>query len=235
MSSLIDLVVATGMFFVFVALIISFVLAYYSNFLGVLQDSELRTTGANVQNIFFGGKGVPQDWETRNTTPARIGLINDLFRKAVVLTTTNTTDLNNVTLNLTVNFDAPCQNTTRENTIRIYNETNGEHPYTLYNKSFCVANTFLRSADVAINVTIPALTSKTFFVYFSPESGINLTNYGTVAFPANVTNYTAIVYPAEKLSMVSPSKLRALRNLTYTQVAETLGSNTRFEVEVDRP
>jgi len=40
-------------------------------------------------------------------------------------------------------------------------------------------------------------------------------------------------YPAETLKMVSVSKLRALKNLTYSQIAKTLGSSTEFLLEVD--
>lgn len=235
MTSLIDVSIATGLFFVFVALVISFVLSYYTSFLGVLQDSELRTSAANVHNIFFGGKGVPADWETRTATPARIGLLNDLFRLPVVLSTTNSSNFNNVTLNFSVSFDPSCLNTTRESTIRIFNESNVEHPYTLYNKTYCISSTFLQSADLAVNVTLPALRSKIFFVYFSPESGINSSNYGTIPFPQNATNYTATKYPAETLRMLSPSKLVALKNLTYSQILETLGGNTRFRIEVEKP
>lgn len=237
MASLIDLVVATGLFFVFVALILGFVLSYYSSFLSVLQESELRTQAANVDNIFFGGKGVPEDWDTRNTTPARIGLLNDLYRTPFIITTTNATDVNNVTLNFTINFDPLCLNKTRETTIRVYNATNAEFPYTLYNKTFCVANTYVKKADFALNFSLRSLTPYTFFVYYSPEAGINATGYGNIVFPSYNTpnNLNITYYPTESLRMVSPSKLRALRNLTYSQVAQTLGSNTRFQLEVDSP
>jgi len=237
MTSLIDVVIATGIFFVSIALTMSFVLSYYSNFQSVLEDSDLRTSAANVNNIFFGGKGVPEDWETRDTTPSRIGLVNDLFRMPVILATTNATDLNNVTLNFTANFDQGCLNRTRENTIRIYNGTNSEFPFTLFNRSFCPGNAFLRSADISINMTMPALSARPMFIYFSPESGINGSNstYGVIPFPRNVSNYTATIYPIETLKTISPSKLRALRNLTYSQIALTLGSNTRFQLEVDVP
>ena len=242
MASLIDLVISIGLFFVFVALIMSFVLTYYSNFLGVLQDSELRTSAANVNNIFYGGKGVPEDWETRNSTPARIGLLNDMYKVPLLITVTNSTPLTNSTINFTLSLDPSCLNRTRESTIRIYNETNHEHPYTLYNKTFCVAGTFLKTADVAMNVTLPAQMPRTFHVYFSPETGINSTSYGTIAFTImtnrttqNVTNYTVAQYPTETVKMISPSKLRALRNLTYSQIAQSLGGGIRFELEVDSP
>lgn len=233
MSSLVDFVIATGIFFVSVALVISFVLSYYSNFLGVLQDSELRSAAINANNVLFGGKGLPENWESTNTTPSRIGLMTDLFRMPVVITTKNNTDFNKAILNFSVTFDPSCMNRTQEKTIRIYNETNYEHQYTLYNKSFCAGGTYLRSADLSVNVTIPALTSKRFFIYFSPESNINVTNSTTIWWPVNATNYTTIVYPPENLKMVSPSKLRALRNLTYSQVAEILGGDVSFELEVD--
>lgn len=233
MTSMIDFVIATGIFFVSVAIVISFVLGYYSNFLGVLQDSELRSAAIATNSILFGGKGVPENWETTNATPSSIGLMNDLFRKPVVLTTTNASSFGNATLNFTVTFDPTCLNTTRESTIRIYNETNHEHAYGLYNRSYCAGNEFLRSSDIAVNVTIPALTSKIFFVYYSPESGINGTNTLAVPFPANQTNYSAVVYPSDELKMISPSKMRALRNLSYPQVAEVLGGDVAFELEVD--
>lgn len=233
MTSMIDFVIATGIFFVSVAVVISFVLGYYSNFLGVLQDSELRSSAIATSNILFGGKGVPENWETTNVTPTRIGLMNDLFRMPVVLSTTNSSGFNNATLNFTVNFDPSCLNRTRENTIRIYNETNHEHMYTLYNRSFCAGGTYLRSSDISVNVTVPALTSKIFFVYFSPEADINATGNFVVPFPVNATDYTATVYPSENFQMVSPSKMRAARNLSYSQVVEILGGDVAFELEVD--
>jgi hypothetical protein len=233
MTSMIDFVIATGIFFVSVAVVISFVLGYYSNFLGTLQESELRSSAIATNNLLFGGKGVPENWETTNTTPSSIGLMNDLFRTPVVLTTTNASNFNNATLNFTVTFDPSCANRTREGTIRVYNETNHEHAYGLYNKTYCAGNEFLRSSDVAVNVTIPALTSKIFFVYSSPETNVNGTNQLSVPFPANQTNYSAVVYPPENLKMVSPAKMRALRNLSYAQVAEILGGGVAFELEVD--
>lgn len=234
MSSMIDFVIATGIFFVSVALVISFVLSYYSNFLGVLQESELRSSAMTAYSVFFSGKGVPENWETSNRAPLKIGLVNDLFRIPVILSTTNETNLNNATLNFTINFDSSCLNKTRESTIKIYNETNSNYPFTIYNRSFCQPNDFLKSADFAVNVTLPALRAKTFYVYFSPEPNINSTSSTyTIAFPQNASNYTAIVYPADKMKMISPSKVRALRNLSYSEIVDTLGGSTTFELEVD--
>jgi len=239
MSSLVDLVVATGIFFVFVALLISFVLTYYTNFIGVLEDGELRTSAANVNNVFFGGKGVPSDWETRPDPPVRIGLLNDLYRAPILLATRNSSNFNNATLNFSFSFDPSCTNTTRESTIRVFNDTNVEHPYTLYNKTYCVANQYLKSADFAINISLAALKPTRLYIYYSPEPGLNATPYGTIAFPTypnwfgNNSNYTVLKYPAETLKMVSVSKLRALKNLTYSQIAKTLGSSTEFLLEVD--
>lgn len=239
MSSLVDLVIATGMFFVFTALLMSLVLTYYTNFVGVLEDSELRTSAANVNNVFFGGKGVPSDWETRADLPARIGLLNDLYKAPIVVATKNSSDFNNFTFNFSLSFDPACANTTRESTIRVFNDTNVEHPYTLYNKTYCVANEYLKSADFALNATLPALRPVRLFVYYSPEAGVNATAYGSIAFPTytnwlgNSSNYTVLKYPVETLKMVSVSKVRALKNLTYSQIAQTLGGSTEFLLEVD--
>ena len=235
MSSLIDLTIAVGLFFVFIVVILVSVLDYYTNFLSLLEDSELRTNSLNVRNIFLGGKGVPDDWETRNTSPVRIGLVNDLYKQPFVITTTNSTPYNNNTINLTVNFDPNCENRTLENTIRIYNSTNSEHPFNLYNTSFCSGTSFLQTADIAMNITIPALTAKAFFIFYSPEPGINATNYGDIEFNAylnGTSNYTIINYPTEELTMISPSKVNALRNLTFDEIKATLGG-INFELEVD--
>jgi hypothetical protein len=239
MSSLVDLAVATGIFFVFIAMIMSLVLTYYTNFISVLEDSELRTSAANVDNVLFGGKGVPPDWETRSELPARIGLLNDLYRAPILLATKNSSNFNNVTVNFTFSFDPACANTTRENTIRVFNDTNVEHAYTLYNKTYCVTNEYLKSADFALNVNLEALKPTRLFIYYSPESGVNATSYGTVNFPTypnwfgNSSNYTVLKYPVENLKMVSISKMRALRNLTYSQIAQILGGSTDFVLEVD--
>lgn len=241
MSSLVDLVVATGLFFVFTAFIMTSVLSYYTNFLSVLEDSELRTSAANVNSVFFGGEGVPSDWELRSGAPVRIGLMTELNRVPIIVATKNSTDFNNFTMNFTMNFDPSCSNTTRENTIRVFNDTNVEHPYTLYNKTYCVANDYLKSADFAMNISLSALRPTRFSVYYSSEYGINATNYGVISYPkytnwtSNMTNFTVVKYPVEALKMVSVTKVRALKNLTYSQVAQTLGSNTRFQVEVDVP
>ncbi|MBI4894665.1 MAG: hypothetical protein HY833_02940 [Candidatus Aenigmarchaeota archaeon] len=241
MSSLVDLVIATGLFFVFTALILTFVLTYYTNFVSVLEDSELRTSAANVNNVFFGGEGVPSDWELRSGAPVRIGLMTDLNRAPIIVATKNSSDFNNFTVNFTVSFDPSCLNTTRENTIRVFNDTNAEHPYTLYNKTYCVSGDYLKSADFAMNVSLVALRPTRFSVYYSSEPGVNATSYGTIPYPrytnwtSNMTNFTVVKYPVEGLKMVSMTKVRALRNLTYSQVAQTLGSNTRFQLEVDVP
>ena len=235
MSSLIDLTIAVGLFFVFIVVILVSVLDYYTNFISVLDESELRTNSINVKNIFLGGKGVPEDWETRNTSPVRIGLINDLYKKPLVITTTNSTPYNNATINFTVNFDADCSNRTLQSTIKILNETNSEHPFTLYNTSFCPGNQFIQTADIAMNITIPALTAKTFVVFYSAEPNINQTDYGNIEFNPywnGTSNYTVIQYPTDELTQISPSKVSALRNLTFSQIQDSVGGSN-FKIEID--
>jgi hypothetical protein len=80
---------------------------------------------------------------------------------------------------------------------------------------------------------MPALTDKKLFVYFSPESAVQSPSYGGIPFPVNATNYTAVRYPVETLEAISPSKMKAMRNLSYGSIVDSLGGGVEFEVEVE--
>lgn len=235
MSSLVDVSIATGLFIVVTVAVVTFTLSFHANFQSALEDSELRSSAANVKNVLLSGKGEPEDWETRSGTPARVGLMDDLFRKPVLVSVDNGTDHSDFTFNFTVEFDPGCANTTRESTVRVYNETNVEHPFSLYNQSYCAGNEFIQSADFTLNATVPASDPKILFVYFSHDESVSDPGYAAVQFPSfpNGTNHTVLVYPTDELDMVSPTKLDALRNLSYSQVASTLGGDTVFRLEVE--
>ncbi len=226
----IDFAVAVGTFIAFLSVLIIYLTSYMSSFIGLTSTSELRTVAYDYFNGLFTGKGVPATWDQYSFAPVKVGLTSDLYRLPVVVTETNGTLRSNITINVSVSFDSSCQNKTWNNTVRIYDVNNYQLTVSLYNQSFCV-DKYLNSSDVVFNLTLSPSETKKFFIYFSPDKQIQPTNY-TIEFPVNASNYTAVVYPEERFDAVSVSKMKALRNLTYADVARTLGLIYKFNVEV---
>jgi hypothetical protein len=226
----VDFAVAVGTFFAFISVLIIYLTSYMSSYIGLTSTSELRTVAYDYFNGLFTGKGIPSNWEQYTFTPVKVGLTNDLYRIPIVVTETNGTFRNNITINVSVSFDPSCQNKTWNSSVRIYNESNYQFTSTLYNQSFCVSQ-YLNSSDIAFNLSLGPREAKKFFIYYSPDQQIISSNY-TIEFPVNATNYTAVVYPEEKFTAISVSKMKSLRNRTYYEVARTLGLIYQFNVEV---
>jgi hypothetical protein len=226
----IDFAVAVGTFIAFLSVLIIYLTSYMSSFIGLTSTSELRTVAYDYFNGLFTGKGVPTNWEQYTFAPVKIGLTADLYRIPLVVTETNGTLRNNITINVSVSFDSSCQNKTWNNTVRIYDINNYQLTGTLYNQSFCISQ-YLNSSDVVFNLTLNPSETKKFFIYFSPDKQIQPENY-TIEFPVNASNYTAVAYPEERFDAISVSKMKALRNLIYADVARTLGLAYKFNVEV---
>jgi len=231
MSTQIDFALGTGLFIVFVALLLSYLIAYITNTSGSLTSSNLRTAAYDIYRAMFSGKGLPQNWENYPYTPVRIGLVTDLYSMPVVITETNGTARTNTTINFTVAYDASCASKAWNNTVRLYDDSGNKITAALYNQSFC-SGQYLNTSDLVFNLTLNANQNKTFFIYFSPDAGVQPPSY-TIAFPINASNYSAVVYPEEKLSALSLTKLAALRNKTYDDVKQTLGAQYDFYLEVE--
>ncbi|MDI6798500.1 MAG: hypothetical protein QMD12_00675 [Candidatus Aenigmarchaeota archaeon] len=227
MPSMIDFTVAVGIFIVFIAILISYLLNYLTSYSGLLTTSELRSAAYNAFIVLFGSKGIPEKWEEKNYTPVQVGLMTDLHRIPIIVTETNGTDRGDVIINVTLSFDAECENKAWNSTIRVY-EGESEIPSQLYNQSFCTAD-YINRSDLVFNSSFSANQSKTFFVYFSNDKSIAPPNY-SLPFTAQ-TNFTIQIYPEEVLPVISISKLLALRNLSYEEVARTLG-RYRFNIEI---
>ncbi len=233
MASQVDFAIAVAVFFLFIAFLLSVVLNFYISYVNLAASSELRTTAYNVFNSLFAGRGLPVDWETRDYLPTRIGLISDLYKVPVTVTDTGGASRSNFTVNFTISLDFQCTNRTIENSIRIYNETNIVHPFTLYNKSYCRgSNIYLNQSEFAINLSSAARQSQLFFVYFSGDKNVNATNYTQIAFPPSAINADIKVFPTETLPTLSWSKIRTLRNLVYDRILETLGRGQEFRIEI---
>jgi hypothetical protein len=232
MASEIDFALSVGMFFIFIGVLIAYITSYLSSYTGLVATSNLRTAAYNIHNSMFGSKGIPSNWESYNYVPVKIGLITDMYRMPIVISNTNNTQRSNITLNLSITFDNACVNKAWNNTLRIYNNTNHEVKFQLYNQSFCTQQ-FLNTTDIALNLSMAASSNNTFFIYYSPDKYIESSNY-SIEFPAasNWTNFTLKVYPEEKMSAISVTKMIALRNKSYDEVVNTLGTEYKVKIEV---
>jgi hypothetical protein len=227
--SYIDFIVASGVFLIFITILFNQVGNYVSNYKNIAETSELREVASILFNTFFTGKGLPSDWENQNSTPFKIGLINDLFLIVINVSETSGNQRNNITINGSIEFDPSCSKGVLNNTIRLYDSSNTQVPFQLYNQSFCESGS-LRRSEVVFNLTLLPNESKFFFLYFSSEKEIVPPNY-FLEFP-NETNYTFQVFPVQEFHGISVGKLIQLRNLSYEEVIQTLPKGYNFRVEI---
>jgi hypothetical protein len=230
MSSQIDFVAAVGMFITFIAVLLIYMTNIIGSYQGLFVSSELKTASEDLYNNFFSGKGVPSNWEDFNMSPVKMGLVTDLYRLPLIIYEVNGTARNNNSINVSVTFDSTCDKKAWNNTVRVYDSSNNLIPLQLYNQSFC-SNQFLTSADLVFNTTFSANQKKTFFVYYSDDKNVTGSNY-TMSF-TGAYNLTVLKYPLEKLTVVSVAKIRAMRNLTYSEIVQSVGSYYDFNVEIE--
>lgn len=228
----IDFVVGVAVLILSMVVVFSYIISYLSSFSGIVSTSELKTVAFNIHRNFFGGKGIPENWETRNYTPLKLGLMTDLYRKPIVINETNGTNRGMMSMNITIQFDTSCTNKTWNSTVRVYNESYVEIPHQLYNQTFCIQQ-YLNSSDLVFNTTLSANQNKTFFIYYSGESTIEPANY-TISFPEfnSTANISVQIYPEETFSVLSVSKLNKLRQLDYGDVVRIVGAEYKFNLEV---
>jgi len=229
MSSQIDFVISAGMFVIFMAVLLIFMSNSFISYTAVQTSSEMRTVAFDTHTSLFSGKGLPTNWEDNNFPPLVVGLRTDLYRIPIILTEANNTARKNESINVSVIFDLNCAKIGWNNTVRVYDDNNVLIPVTLYNQSFCSAQ-YLNKSDIVFNVTLSALESKNFFVYFSDDKNVTGSSY---TLPFNGTlNVTSKLLPAIKVPVVSTAKLRALRNYSYENFVQSLGGSYNAYVEV---
>jgi hypothetical protein len=228
----IDLAIAVGIFLIFLALFISFILSYHQSTGTLVLSSELRTAASNIFQALFSSPGVPSNWEEVAAMPIKLGLVQDLHRITVLVKDLDSMPLSNSTINFTIEFDFSCAKKAWETTIRIYNASMVEHPYTLYNTTYC-SSKFINKTDIVMNISQPANYWQTFYIYFSSDKGINATSYSRIQYPtATDANLSITVFPPETFRALSFSKLKKLRTLDFERVVERLGINFEFRIEV---
>ncbi len=223
-----DFAVAVGIFFVFIAALFVYVTNYLSSYSGLASTSELRTIAFDIFSSMFSGKGIPTNWEVINNPPFKVGLITDLYRIPILVSERGNIERINVTVNTTITFDNNCNQKAWNNTIRVY-ENDTQLPSSLINSTFC-SQQYINTSILVFNISLVANQTKVVSVYYSPE---NSTNASTriVTF-SNPTNINLLILPEEKLTAISYSKLKALRNSTYSDILQTLISGYKFKLEI---
>jgi len=231
MASQIDFAVAVGMFITFIAIVLIYIANIIGSYQGLFTNSELRTVSEDFFNTFFSGKGVPSNWEDYGVSPVKIGLVTDLYRLPLVIYEANGTARNNVSINVSVTFDTSCAKKAWNDTVRVYDSTNTLIPLQLFNQTFC-SSQFLISADLVFNATFSANQKKTFFVYYSDDKNVTGSNY-TLDF-TGAYNLTVLKYPVEKLTAISVAKMKAMKELTYSEMVQSVGSGYDFNIEISQ-
>lgn len=229
MASTLDFAVAVGLFFTFIAVLIVLLLNFLVNYTSLTSTSELRTVAYNFYLSLFLDRGIPRNWTESGNLPLKIGLVTDFYRVPVIVAENSSTNRGNVTLNLTIPFDANCENRAWNDTVRIVNASNLEIPSRLFNQTFC-RQQFLQKADIVFSNSFNSGESKNFSIYFSLDKNITAPNY-TLPFPTFV-NFSFTIYPEEKLTVVSAEKLIGLRRLNESDVLNTLGKDYYFNIRI---
>ena len=172
----IDFTIAATIFLFFFAMVLIFSTNYFSNISGLAKTSEFRSITQGLFNLFFSGKGIPENWADTNLVPVQLGLIEDLYRTPVLVKENSGYDRINQLVSLNLIFDENCENKAWNTSIRVFDE-NGDQVYSkINNQTFC-SNQFLKQARVVWETNLTANQNKKFYIYYSSDESINALNY----------------------------------------------------------
>ena len=231
MASQIDFIIAVGIFLIFLGVVISYLVNFLSNYLST-TGSDLRVSAVNIFNALFGSKGVPTNWWNGTNVPVKLGIVTDIYRRPIRVQETSGSLRTNITINVTTLFDETCDNKAWETSIRLFDFNGTLVNMMLYNQTYCPSSPgYVKQANVLFNFTIQPSETKFFFLYYSPETSVALSN-STTDYNTATPNIVATLFPEEKLQTISIDRLKTLRNLTYDQVVQILGEGTNFNIEV---
>lgn len=223
--NLIHLSIAIMVFLLLMTLIFS----EYTSFISIQKDAEdslVAKVNALLAMKRLLSTGFPEDWQRSGLQ--QLGLSDYVYRKPVLLTEASGTDRGYILINVSLVFDEDCSLVALNSTVRVY-EGEVELPFSLYNQTFCEGN-HLKNAAVVLNASFYANQSRMIFVYFSNDSSVVPSNY-SIPF-STASNFTIKVYPTEKMLWLSVEKMRALRQLNYTDAVASLLSGNEVYMEV---
>jgi len=172
----IDFAIAVMIFLVFFTVVLVLSTNYFTNISGLTKISEFRSMAEGFFNLFFGGKGIPEDWEQTSLSPVQIGLLEDLYRIPLIVRETSGYDRINEIVNVNLIFDENCENKAWNNTVRVFDENANEIYSKIYNQTFC-SNQFLKQARIVWETNLTANQNKKFYVYYSSDDSIHALNY----------------------------------------------------------
>ncbi|MEM5773138.1 MAG: hypothetical protein QXL86_02835 [Candidatus Aenigmatarchaeota archaeon] len=227
----VDFAIAVGVFLVFLGFLFGYLVSYLVNYRNLAETAELREIASNLFNTFFIGKGVPSNWENQDVPPVKVGLMDNLYLIVINVTEADGSSRNNIVINGSVEFDEKCERNVLNKTLILYDSNNEKIPFQLYNQTFCGSN-FLKKGDLVFNLNLEPYQSKFFFLYFSSEESVLAESY-SIEFPSNEYNYTFNTFPVQEIQMISVDKIKALRNLNYGSLLQTIPKDYSFRVEVE--
>ncbi|MEM5836480.1 MAG: hypothetical protein QW451_01035 [Candidatus Aenigmatarchaeota archaeon] len=228
MPSYVEFAIASGIFLIFISLILSSVAKHISFYSDELKISELKKTALTLFKILFSSQGIPKNWE-ENLEVETVGLTSKLYSISI-----NVTSLEEnseiIVVNGTLNFDPNCERRIRNNTLRLYNSSN-LLPFKLYNQSFC-EGIYLKAGEIVFESHFLPFETKIFTLYFSSEKSVILPNY-SVEFPSSLKNYTFQASPIQEIEMISVDKLKGLRELNYEEFLQNFSKGFGLRVEIE--
>ncbi|MCS7106193.1 MAG: hypothetical protein NZ942_02675 [Candidatus Aenigmarchaeota archaeon] len=204
----VDFVVAVGIFVIVIGISLSFVLSYLVKSSQFTQLENLKTIS---KNIFFYLKS---------------NLTTKLYKLPVRIVEISGDEKLDEIVNFTVIFDENCEKKAWLSSVRVY-EKDKETEFSIYNQTFCEEN-YLKKADIVLRTNFSAFQEKIFFVYFSGEKEIKEVSYN-IPFQT-ASGLKVEVFPLQELEMLSISKLKELRNISYDELVKILAHNFYLEV-----
>jgi len=168
----IDFTIAVSIFLFFFALVLMFSTNYFSNISGLTKTSEFRSVTEGLFNLFFSGKGIPENWENLNIVPVQLGFIEDLHRIPILIKENSGYNLTNEIVSVDLIFDADCGNKAWNSSVRVFDYEGNNFPFKIINETLC-SNQFLKNARIIWLTNISSNQNKKFYVYYSSENIIN--------------------------------------------------------------
>ncbi len=183
-------------------MVVSFSMTYISNYFS-RQTPPVSDDMKNVMNymkrLFFDSKGIPEDWETMNTTPVRIGLQDTTNRIPIILKDNSGVNKTNEEIDIYLALDEQCRYNVYNNSIRLYDSFFNETNFTFYNATYCSGN-YLKEANIQFLINLTGNSSKTYYLYYSNKTEpwknytLNLYEDSLVGYwkfdSVNASNYT---------------------------------------------
>jgi hypothetical protein len=172
----VDMAVGTAFFLFFLAMVLMITTQYFIRFSGIMTISEFRDAAVRLFNMFFRTKGIPKDWEETGLPPAELGMMDFLYVRPVLLKeNANVTRFNEPVI-ANVVFDEECDNSTRNNTVRLYEANLTNLKYEYVNPVMCPGH-FINETYIKFNINISRLETKILYFYYTDVEAFPYANF----------------------------------------------------------